>query len=58
MQPPDITQRYDINGRDGSVQKQSRLYQTMTPIFCYSHLKTVNLAVVKIAVLQDCNHNI
>ena len=25
--------------RDGSVPKQSQLYQTMTPIFCYSHFE-------------------
>ena len=31
---------------NGSVQKQPGLYQTMTPIFCYSHLKTVNLTCV------------
>ena len=35
-----------LMSRDGSVQKQSGLYQTMTPIFCYSHLKTVNLTCV------------
>ena len=35
-----------LMSRDGSVQKQSGLYQTMTPMFCYSHLKTVNLTCV------------
>ena len=42
--------------RDGSVQKQSGLYQTMTPIFCYSHLKTVNLTCVQMGLVFPCVH--
>ena len=32
-----------LMSRDGSAQKQSRLYQTMTPIFGYSHLKKTSI---------------
>ena len=63
-----------LMSRDGSVQKQSGLYQTMTPIFCYSHFENHQfnmclngtcvslcaplIALVQIAVLQDCSHYI
>ena len=35
-----------LMSRDGSVQNQSGLYQTMTPILYYNHLQTVNITCV------------
>ena len=63
-----------LMSRDGSVQKQSGLYQTMTPFFLLQPLENRQfnmclngtcvslcaplIAVAQIAVLQDCSHNI